>query len=619
MTEPTSDHAPPPMSQKPPSPGSLVLYKSRPARVVAVSDKIDIEIEDGKIKRVRPKDILLLHPGPVADLSQLTAPQGNLEETLELLEGGETTLRELAELLYGDFTPVTAWGAWELLADGLYFEGTPERISPRSAELVSADRAARVARETEKREWTELLEGLREGRFLDRDRERLQEVERLACGESERSRILQALEIQEKPENAHRLLVRIGYWEPGYNPYPRRFSLSLTDPELPLPEAPQEERLDLTHLTAYAIDDEQTHDPDDALSLEGDRIWVHVADVAALVPADSEADLEARARGANLYLPERIVHMLPLAVTEELGLGLQEISPALSIGFRLSAEGEPVNIEIHPSRIQVTRHSYEEIDHELQQEPFAGLTRFTERYRKRRRAAGAAGIDLPEVSVRVRDGAVVIRPLARTPSRQLVAEAMMMAGEAVARYAREHGIPIPYATQPPPANPQVPEGLAAMYAYRRQLQPSQSRIDPEPHAGLGLELYTRATSPLRRYLDLVVHQQLRAYLRAQPPLSPEQVAERIVAAELGSRQVRRVERLANSHWKMVYLRHNSGWKGSGVVVELNEQRATVLIPELALETRVRLDGEVHLDSELQLKVREVSVEELTAWFKVLKR
>jgi exoribonuclease-2 len=618
MTEPTSDPALSTMSQRSLSPGSLVLYKIRPARVVAVSDKIDIEIEGGKIKRVRPKDIVPLHPGPVADLSHLTAPTANLQETLELLEGAETNLQELAELLYGDFTPVTAWGAWELLADGLYFEGTPDRIIPRNAEQVAADRAAREARETEKREWAEFLERLREGRLWDRDRERLQEVERLACGESEQSRILQALEIQEKPENAYRLLARIGYWEPGYNPYPRRLSLPQTDPELAVPGLPVEERLDLAHLTAYAIDDDQTHDPDDALSLEGDRIWVHVADVAALIPPDSDVDRAARVRGANLYLPERIVHMLPPAVTEELGLGLQETSPALSIGFRLDAEGRPVDTEICLSRIRVTRRSYEEIDETIQQEPFARLAQLTERYRSRRQAAGAAGIDLPEVSVRVRDGAVVIRPLARTPSRQLVADAMTMAGEVVARYAREHGIPIPYATQPPPANPQVPQGLAAMYAYRRQLQPSQSRIDPEPHAGLGLELYTRATSPLRRYLDLVVHQQLRSHLRGLPLLSSEQVAERIVAAEIGSKQVRRAERLSNSHWKMVYLRQNSGWKGNGVVVELAEQRATVLIPELALETRLRLDGEVPLDSELPLRVREVDVPALTAWFQIQK-
>ena len=74
-----------------------------------------------------------------------------------------------------------------------------------------------------------------------------------------------------------------------------------------------EPRRDLTHLPAFAIDDEENQDPDDAVSLDGERLWVHVADVAALVAPDSEADLEARGRGANLYLPERIVNMLPLA------------------------------------------------------------------------------------------------------------------------------------------------------------------------------------------------------------------------------------------------------------------------------------------------------------------
>jgi hypothetical protein len=101
---------------------------------------------------------------------------------------------------------------------------------------------------------------------------------------------------------------------------------------------PEEERLDLTHLPALAIDDKGNQEPDDALSLEGDRLWVHVADVAALVPPESAADLEARARGATLYLPEGAVPMLPWAAIGRLGLGLSEISPALSFGLDLDAE-----------------------------------------------------------------------------------------------------------------------------------------------------------------------------------------------------------------------------------------------------------------------------------------
>jgi exoribonuclease-2 len=595
---------------------SLVLYKTRPARVVGISDKIDIELEGGKIKRVRPKDIVPLHPGPLGNLSELTAQEGNIEEAWELLEGGEINLQELTELIFGEFTPAAAWAAWELLAEGLYFEGNPGAVRARSADQIAADRSEREAKEKAEREWEEFLDRIRRGGFLEEDRERLREVEKLAFNQAERSPILRALEYAEKPENAHRLLVGIGYWTPEFNPYPQRLSLPLENPQLPVPDLPQEQRLDLTHLAAYAIDDEETHDPDDAISLEGDRIWVHVADVAALVAVDSELDQEARERGANLYLPERISHMLPPAVTSKLGLGLAEHSPALSIGFRLDEKLQPVDIQITPSRIRAVRQSYGEINQRLTEQPFATLMDLAERYRERRKEAGAVSLGLPEVSVRVKDGRVVIHPMQRGGSRQLVAEVMTMTGEAVARYAREQGIPIPFATQPAPEEPQTPEGLAEAYGYRRKLKPSQSKSTADAHAGLGLESYSRATSPLRRYLDLVVHQQLRLHLRGAELLTEQQIGERIAVAEMGSKRVRRGERLSNSHWKMVFLQQNKEWTGPGTVVEMVDNRATVMVPELALETRIRLKADAPLNSELPLAVREIDLPDLTAWFRV---
>ncbi len=604
------------MSQNRLATGSLVLYKIRPARVTAMGDKIDIELEGGKIKRVRPKDITLLHPGPLQSLGALTAPAGDVDEAWELLEGSETTLAELAELVYGDFTPASAWAVWELLNDGLYFEGDPAAITARSAEQIQTDREAREAKAAEEQYEREFFERLGQNRFTEEDRARLSEVERVAFGSSDKSRILQTLEHQEKPEHAHRFLLKLGYWEREFNPHPRRLGLADRDPDIAVPELADEERLDLTHLPAYAIDDEETHDPDDAITLDGDRIWVHVADVAALVTPDSEIDREARDRGANLYLPDRIVHMLPADITPRLGLGLQETSPALSIGFRLDEKQEPTDIQITPSLIRAQRECYGQIDGEMGQEPFATLQTLSEGYRARRKAAGAASLELPEVSVRVREGKVVIHSLMRSPSRNMVAETMMMAGEAVARYAREQEIPIPFASQPAPEEPQTPEALSQMYAYRRQLKPSQAKCTPEPHAGLGLQHYCRATSPLRRYLDLVTHQQLRAHLRGEPLLTPEQITERIALAAEGSRSVRKGEQLSNSHWKMIYLLQNPGWKGEGVVVDMVEKRATVIIPELALETRIRLQREAPLDTVLKLALREVDVPDRMAWFKV---
>ena len=112
---------------------------------------------------------------------------------------------------------------------------------------------------------------------------------------------------------------------------------------------------------------------------------------------------------------------------------------------------------------------------ELERKPFAQLLQLARRYRKRRMEAGAAGIDLPETSVRVEsDGSIRIRPLERLESREMVSELMLMTGEGVAAYALEHDLPIPFATQPEPDERLRPQGMAAMYAYRRQMKPSRS-------------------------------------------------------------------------------------------------------------------------------------------------
>ncbi len=601
-----------------PAPGNLVLYKIRPAIVTAATDKIDILLEGGKTKRVRPKDLQLLHPGPLADLSTLVDRDGNLEEAWELLLDTESNLAELAELLFGEYTPSSSWSAWQLLSEGLYFEGSPDCIRARSAEQVKADLEERETKLAAAQAWDGLLQRLRQGRIEDGDREQLIEVERVALRQSDQSRILSALGYQEKMENAHRLLVNLGYWDRDYNPYPLRQSLPIEDPELPLPEFAVEGRLDLTHLTAFAIDDEESEDPDDAISLEGDYLWVHVADASALVTPDSDLDLEARARAANLYLPERTVHMLPQALTHRLGLGLQQLSPALSIGFRLTPDAQITDTRIVLSNIRATRCSYSEIDQRMSEPPFADLAEITERYRQRRERSGASSINLPEVSVRVVAGEVIIRPLERMGSRDMVMDAMVMAGEAVARYCLEQGIPIPFATQPPPDAELQSAGLAGMYASRRKFKPSRNKTLEEPHSGLGLEVYSRVTSPLRRYLDLVVHQQLRAHLLGRDLLNSQQISERIAIADTASGLVRKAERMSNSHWKMVYLRQNPHWKGRGVVVELQEGRASVLIPELALETRIRTGQQLELDSELNLELLEVDIPDLLARFRLVK-
>lgn len=601
-----------------PREGSLVLYKNRPARVKRAGKKLEIELEGAEIRQVRPKDVALLHPGPLERLDELKPQAGEVETAWEILAGATLHLAELAELVYGVYTPSTAWAAWELVADGLYFRGTPAAVLVRSPEEVSQERASRDAKAAERQAWAAFLARVQEGQTAPADRPYLRNVEALALGQRSKSRVLRHLGRAERPENAHALLLELGHWDRTVDPYPQRLGLTTTPPTAALPALPQEDRVDLTHLPAYAIDDEDTQDPDDALTLEGERLWVHVADVAALVHPDSEADLEARARGANLYLPEGTAHMLPPQATQMLGLGLAEISPALSFGLDLTPGGEIAGMEVVPSWVRVTRLSYAEANARLAEEPFQSLYRLAQVYQACRRKGGAVLIELPEVKIWVEDGKVIIRPLPPLESRMLVTEAMLMAGEAAARFALERDIPFPFATQPPPptGTQQPTEGLAGAYALRNTLQRSQTKSVPAPHTGLGLAVYARATSPLRRYLDLVAHQQLRGYLRGEDILGAQEMLERIGAVEAVTGSVRQAERLARQHWTLVYLLQHPGWRGEGILVEKRNSRGTVLIPELDLEPRVHLREDLPLNSVVPLFLSGVELPELEAYFRL---
>jgi exoribonuclease II len=608
------------MLDTPISQGNFVLYKQRPARVLQAGERVEIELEDGKPVKVRPKDVVLLHPGPLERWSDLhptaSSIEGDLETAWELLAGGTTNLAELAELAFGDFTPATAWETWQHIADGLHFRGTPEEVEARTAEAVEQERQVRAAKAAEKEAWDAFIARVRVGQTGPQDERYLKELDDRAHGQRPDSRILRALGMADSPEKAHDLLLKLQRWDHTVNPYPLRLGVALSQPTSELAPLPDEPRRDLTHLLAFAIDDEGNQDPDDALSLDGNRLWVHVADVAALVPPDSEADLEARARGANLYLPESTITMLPSEATRQLGLGLSEVSPALSFGLDLSDEGHLLDIEVVPSWVRVTRITYAEVSQRLDEEPFKTMYDLAQLSEERRMQEEAISIELPEIKILVQDGQVLIEPLQPLPSRTLVSEAMVLAGEAVARFALERGLPFPFTTQSPPDTFERPTTLAEMFAVRKTLKRSQQTSIPAPHAGLGLEVYARATSPLRRYLDLVVHQQLRAFLRGENTLGEEEVMERVGAAEAVSGGARQVERLARRHWTLVYLLQHPNWRGTGVLVDKRGTRGTVLIPELSLEIQLPVPEDMLLDASIPLILTGVSLAELEAHFRL---
>lgn len=610
---------------------SLVLYKKHPARVRQGGERLEIDLANGELIKVRPKDVILLHPGPLRSLGELVDPAGEVETAWEILtvDDQSHSLRELAELAYGEFTPATAWAAWRQLEDGLLFEGTPEAVRARSPEAVAVERASRQGRAQQALAWVDFLQRAGRGEVSkEQDRRYLHEIEDLALGKRAESRALRELGHAERPETAHAWLLENHTWDEQVNPYPARLGVTTAPVILALGELPDEPRRDLTHLAAFAIDDQGNQDPDDALSLDGERLWVHVADVAALVPPGSPLDAEARARGANLYLPEGTVGMLPTALVERLGLGLNEISPALSFGLDLNEAGELQSFEILPSRVRVQRLSYEQAEDLLEQEPFQGLERLAQVFQQRRLANGAVEIDLPETIVRVVEGQVTIRPVLNLRSRALVKEAMLMAGEAAARFALQHNLAFPFTSQesPDPAvleeimnrlgGPRLPvePDLALAFAVRRAQKRGLVSSQPGPHTGLGLPVYTRATSPLRRYSDLAAHQQLRACLRGEPPLDEATLLERVGEADVAAGSVNQAEGLSRRHWTLVFLQQHPGWQGEGVLVEKRNGRGKVLIPELALEVQIHLRKDILLNSRIPLAIRGINLAELEAYF-----
>jgi exoribonuclease-2 len=605
---------------------SLVVYKNRPALVTELGEKIEICLPGGESRRVRDKDIKLIHPGPCGE--EVLEPEdlsGDVRGAWELLEGGSLPLRELADLVYGEDTPKTAWAAYGLLRDGLYFAGNMRAVSARTAAQVAAEEEKRLEKQREVREREAFLERLAAGVLeLPGDSRFFQDVEALAYGRTGKSRTLKDAGRPESILEAHRLLLETGIWTPRVNPYPSRFGASTSSAQAPLPPPPPEERRDLTGLAAYAIDNPWSDDPDDALSLEegagggGCTLWVHVADPAAALLPGSPPDLEARDRGTTLYLPEACFRMITEAALPDYALGVSPVSPALSFKITLDTDGAVVDTDVVPSLVRVTRLTYEEAD-ALAADTLAALFVLAARNRERRIGAGAVFIGLPEVHIRASETELTVDPIKACRSANLVRECMLLAGEGAALWAQERRLPFPYISQEPGDIPDSPlPGFAGAYQLRRCMRPRTLSVKPAAHGGLGLDRYTQVTSPLRRYTDLLAHQQIRAFLRggtgAVPPLEEDELLLRLAAGDAAAQANLHAERNSRNHWIMVYLsdKKDSSWEG--VILEKRGGRALVLIPALGLETQVPLKEGGEPNDTLSLTLKSVRIPEGEANF-----
>jgi exoribonuclease-2 len=186
-----------------------------------------------------------------------------------------------------------------------------------------------------------------------------------------------------------------------------------------------------------------------------------------------------------------------------------------------------------------------------------------------RTARGALHLEDPEGRIRCRGEQAELEVVEASPSRRLVAEAMVLAGSLVAERGIHEGLALPFRSQPTCELPsaaelaQLPCGPVRHAAIKRCLSRGLVGTSPAPHFSLGLPAYVQATSPIRRYGDLLVQRQLLALRAGEPPLAEQDLAALLTELEGPLRQGIQIGREDQRHWLQVWFEEQEGrpWPG----------------------------------------------------------
>ncbi len=316
-------------------------------------------------------------------------------------------------------------------------------------------------------------------------------------------------------------------------------------------------RDDLRDKFIVTVDPDDARDFDDAIDVEkiGNHAWrlgVHIADVSAYVNPDSALDREAQRRGNSVYLPDRVIPMLP----ERLSNGVCSLNPGVdrlthSVFIEFDKNGRAKNAHFARSIIRSARRlTYKEAYAILQSKPADELSRHLHTawelaalLRRKRFEHGSLDLDFPEVKVYLNPAGKPVRleRVENDESHQLIEEFMLAANEAVARELQHRAIPTIYRVHENPdpeklaeyrefvlsfnykvgdlsLRPEIqrllaslrgkPEEQALKIAFLKSLKRARYAPLPLGHYGLAKANYLHFTSPIRRYADLVVHRAL---------------------------------------------------------------------------------------------------------------
>jgi ribonuclease R len=400
-------------------------------------------------------------------------------------------------------------------------------------------------------------------------------------------------------------------------------------------------RVDCRKHPVVTIDPEDAKDFDDAICLQRAesghwKLWVHIADASHYVRPGTALDEEAARRGNSTYLVDRVIPMLPEALSNEL-CSLKPHVERLTkcVEFLLSADGRVLKSQFYSAVIQSQcRYNYKEVFRILQRQPLESLERMlhdanalAQKIRRARFQAGSLDLDFPETKVRLDDRGQVLllEKVENDISHQLIEEFMLLANEAVAARLMALNRPSLYRIHEPPDPKRLQEfreevlghqiqcgnlsnrlevqnlleklnrlpiGQALKVRFLRSLMRARYAVEPLGHYGLAKKKYTHFTSPIRRYADLVIHRSL--FAQPGQPLaarSLHEVADHISETERRSDDAERDSRDVKLFaYLLGQLRSGSPQRYLALVTDVRNFGFFVDVPGVGLSGLVPLSG-----------------------------
>jgi exoribonuclease-2 len=408
------------------------------------------------------------------------------------------------------------------------------------------------------------------------------------------------------------LLVRVGVWQRHENIPVRRYGVPVefgadvlreaaacSEPEVA--ELLAEGYRDCTDLPLLTIDGEKTRDFDDALHLarHGDHylVGIHIADVSRYVKPGSLMFAEARRRCTSLYFPDERISMLPEQLSEGVGSLIKDrVRAATSIMVELAADGEVLDCRIFPSIVKVKRQlTYPEANELLaDDEELRILARLGQALHAGRIKAGALVMPFPDVVIDIDPDDRVAVHLAdgNSGARALIAELMVLGNTLAASYVADREVPGLFRGQDSP-HKRLYEGynrdLLLNFRQRRFLRPAKITTRAQPHSCVGVMQYTTMTSPIRRFLDLVMQLQLMSMARGRGAVFQEHELNGLLAdiTRVQSR-ANLVRRLRYRYWLLRYLEPLVGTRVDAMVIDRGKRQISVLLTDLLMEAELPL-------------------------------